>query len=116
MIEEDNGEYMLSSEVLPEIDRLNARIADLEAEILRKSVKEWANKDKEKIDAPEGCIAELEQWHPASAPPEFGDDHEILLLIKEVDELEWAKDYWSNRHDYNECIGWRELPPMQGKE
>ena len=32
MIKEDNGEYMLSSEVLPEIDRLNARIADLEAE------------------------------------------------------------------------------------
>jgi len=60
MIEEDNGGYMLSCEVLPELDRLNNRIAELEREILRKSVKEWASKDKEKIDALEARITELE--------------------------------------------------------
>jgi hypothetical protein len=101
-----------------EIGRLNVRIAELEAESLKKSVKEWANKDKEKIDALEAHIAELEaaqQWHPASEPPE-DESKEYLLLNQDCISGEyWCEvDRFSMRNP--DCIDWCELPPMPEKE
>ena len=103
MIEEDNGEYMLSSEVLPEIDRLNARIAELEARLeletaanndsvnMAARIEELENENRHlyqqigiQADIEKAIttslrakIKELEtaqQWHPASEPPECKED------------------------------------------
>lgn len=48
-IETDNGEIMASSEVLPELDRLEKRISELEAKIIE--IRESAGQTTESLDA-----------------------------------------------------------------
>lgn len=95
-IEEDNGEIMASDEVLPELDRLNARIAELEAAL---------------------------EWHPASEPPEnsriviieLDGIDDVIYMIGHYRPLQKLWQVGSLTYVSSCVLGWHELPPM-GKE
>jgi len=61
----------------------------------------------------------LNPWHPASEPPENIIEKKLLLMeINSTTKRRyWRIGRWLSRNEsLGICIGWRELPPMLGKE
>jgi len=59
------------------------------------------------------------QWHDASEPPENIIEKKMLLmeLNSTTKRRYWRIGYWLSRNEsLGTCIGWRDLPPTQGKE
>lgn len=92
MVESEHGYWMLASDVLPELDRLNARIAELES---------------------------AQRWHDASEPPTEEGEYEVIQYADTPTRrfAFWRNGEWRNQHE--QTLGgithYKRAAPMPGK-